>query len=186
MNSSGIEKSRGHWLSVVNDNLERFALITIYIYIISIVVLEVFRRYVLNYSSLWGSETAMYLFIYMSWIGMSWAAYKRVHIRMNLLYQFVGARTKAYLYIFSDVTMIVFAILSIQYIYPLIMNSLKYQRQVNAMDLNMYVFQLAIPIGMVLFTLRTLQCLYSDVQAVRNNEAPFEGEGIFETTGNDG
>lgn len=184
--STSIDRiARSQWLSAINDNLERFALVALYIYIITVVVLEVFRRYVMSYSSLWGSETAMYMFIYMSWIGMSWAAYKRVHIRMNLLYQFAGDRAKAYLYIVSDVAMVVFAVLSVQYIYPLIRNSIRFQRQVSSMDISMYVFQLAIPLGMTLFLFRTFQRLYGDVRAVRNDETPFEGEALFETDTDD-
>lgn len=185
MSASESGTVRSQWLSVVNGNLERFALIALYVYIIAIVVLEVFRRYVMSYSSLWGSETAMYMFIYMSWIGMSWAAYKRVHIRMNLVYQFVGDRSKAYLYILSDVAMIVFAVLSIQYVYPLIRNAIQYQRQVGSMEISMYVFQLAIPIGMALFVFRTLQRLYGDVQAVRHDEAPYEGSALFKADSDD-
>jgi len=172
----------GHrkWLALANAHFERFAIITFYIYIIFIVVLEVFRRYVLNYSSLWGSQTAMYIFIYMSWVGMSWAAYKRVHIRMSILYEFVSDRTRTYLYIFSDLTMILFGLLTAWYVYESVLTSLEFSRNIAVMKINQSVFEVAIVIGMLLFVVRTLQRLYGDVRALRRNEAPFAGERLFE------
>lgn len=176
------ERAAGYrkWLSLLNGNLERFAIITFYIYIIFIVVIEVFRRYVLNSSSLWGSQTAMYVFIYMSWIGMSWAAYKRVHIRMNILYEFVNDRKRTYLYIFSDLTMILFGVLTAWYVYESVLTSLEFSRKISVMDVNQAIFEVAIVIGMILFVIRTIQRLYGDVQALRRNEAPFTGERLFE------
>lgn len=171
------------WLSVANANLERFALIVFYVYIITVVILEVFRRFVLNDSSLWASQSAVYIFIYMSWIGMSWAAYKRVHIRMNILYEFVSDRKKTHLYIVSDIAMIIFGLLTIRYMYDVIESSLRFSREINVMNINQAVFQMAIALGMALFVFRTSQRFYGDVRAIRNGEAPYEGGGLFEFGG---
>lgn len=183
MNRNESDSGYRRWLWIANANLERFALIVFYVYIITVVILEVFRRFVLNDSSLWASQSAMYVFIYMSWIGMSWAAYKRAHIRMNLLYEFVSDRHKTYLYVVSDVAMIAFGLFTIRYMYDVIEASLRFSRDINVMSINQAVFQMAIVIGMMIFVFRTLQRLYGDVKAIQNDEAPYEGGGLFEFGG---
>ena len=48
---------------------ERWLLLVLYSFIVYVIFIEVVRRFVLLYSSVWGEETARYAFIYLVWIG---------------------------------------------------------------------------------------------------------------------
>ena len=55
----------------LDDNAERWLLLVFYAMIVATIVVEVVRRFVLSYSSLWGEEIARYAFIYLAWVGAS-------------------------------------------------------------------------------------------------------------------
>ena len=82
---------------------ERWLLLWLYSYIVMVIFLEVIRRFVLSYSSVWGEETARYAFVYLVWIGAAAAVRERAHIRIDVITNVVGRRGTALLYILSDV-----------------------------------------------------------------------------------
>lgn len=177
---AGTSRQASQILQYINGNAERFLLIFFYTYIMLVVGIEVVRRYLLSYSSLWGGETATYLFVYLSWVGMSWAAYKRNHIRISLIYQLSSTKSKVRLYLLSDVCMLLFGFFAISYTIPLIQNTLQYGRTISGLPFNFLFFQIAIPIGVGLFMIRVTQRTYHDLQALRGKEPLYEGEPIFQ------
>ncbi len=67
-------------LREIDKNGERYLLLPLYAMIVVTIFVEVFRRFVLSYSSIWAEEVARYAFIYVSWIGASAAIRERAHI----------------------------------------------------------------------------------------------------------
>jgi TRAP-type C4-dicarboxylate transport system permease small subunit len=53
--------------------------------------IEVVRREVFSYSSIWGEEIVRYSFIYLAWIGAAAAVKERGHIRIDVLMHYVAA-----------------------------------------------------------------------------------------------
>ena len=72
------------FLAYVDENGERWMLLTLYGYIVAVVFIEVVRRFVLEYSSYWGEETARYAFIYLVWIGAAAAVKGRAALRSSI------------------------------------------------------------------------------------------------------
>ena len=56
-------------LSTLDRNLERWALLIFYMMLVVTMAIEVIRREVFAYSSVWGEEIVRYAFIYLAWIG---------------------------------------------------------------------------------------------------------------------
>src|SRR3546814_2985083 len=52
-------------LSWLDENAERWMLLFLYSFIVLVIAIEVLRRFVLMYSSVWGEEAARYAFIYL-------------------------------------------------------------------------------------------------------------------------
>ncbi|MEO7852257.1 MAG: TRAP transporter small permease subunit, partial [Rubrivivax sp.] len=82
-------------LSALNRDGERWAMLVFYSFCCIVIVQEVVRRYVLNYSSAWGEEAARFAFIYLGWIGAAYAVRERAHIRFDILLQRLAPRGKA-------------------------------------------------------------------------------------------
>ena len=72
-------------LSKIDQNGERYLTLPLYAMIVITIFLEVFRRFVLSYSSIWSEEIARYAFIYITWIGAAAAIKERAHIRIDVL-----------------------------------------------------------------------------------------------------
>lgn len=163
----------------LNERLERYLCITLYIYLTAIIGIEVFRRYVLGDASLWGEETARFAFVYMTWIGAAWAVRVRLHIRIDAIYDFLSERVEGYLYIFSDIVMIIFGLYAVYWMIPVISTTLEFGRVVPALRVNQAFFQMAVPIGIGLFVFRATQSLYRDISDVRNGRPVYKGETLF-------
>ena len=101
--------SRRTWLSNLDRNLERWALLVFYSMLVITMAVEVLRREVFSYSSVWGEEVVRYAFIYLVWIGAAAAVRERAHIRIDVIFEFVSPRVKALLYLFGDLVMLVVA-----------------------------------------------------------------------------
>jgi len=99
--------------SQIDRNGERWLLLWLYSFIVIVIFVEVVRRFVFAYSSLWGEETARFAFIYLVWIGASAAVKERAHIRIDVLVHYLPPRGAAIFYIFGDLLTGVLASLAI-------------------------------------------------------------------------
>jgi TRAP-type C4-dicarboxylate transport system permease small subunit len=61
--------------------------IIIYTIMVSLVVVQVFLRYVLNYPLMWIDSTACYLFIWLVFIGSAQAFFQEGHVKLEFLIQ---------------------------------------------------------------------------------------------------
>ncbi len=94
-------------LQRIDRDLEKWALLWFYSMLVVTMAIEVIRREVFSYSSIWGEEIVRYAFIYLVWIGAASAVRERAHIRIDVLFEFCSPRVKALLYLFGDLVMVV-------------------------------------------------------------------------------
>mgnify|MGYP003327979145 FL=1 len=78
--------------------------------IVVTIAMEVIRRFVLSYSSIWGEEIARYAFIYLAWIGAAAAVKDRAHIRIDVLMHYLSNRSRTVLYLLGDLLTMVLAL----------------------------------------------------------------------------
>jgi TRAP-type C4-dicarboxylate transport system permease small subunit len=173
-------------LVVVAQNLEKYLMYCFYIYLLFIIIAEVIRRYALGFASLWGEETARFSYIFITYLGISWAAHKRTHIRIDMIYGLVSDRTENYLYLFSDLMMILFAAYAFWYSLPLIQTSLEFGAKTQALRVSRAIFQIAVPLGFSLMSVRVLQRAYEDIHDIRAGRPVYKGENIFFDEDEDG
>ena len=166
-------------LQSLDQNAERYLIYVLYTYLVFIILAEVVRRFVLDFSSLWGTRTAIFAYIYLTYLGMSWAIYKRAHIRLDAIFDLVSERTEGYLYLFGNAMMLLFALLTLNYSIPLVFTSLEFGATTQALRVNRAFFQAAIPLGFALLSVRVLQRSYYDVKDIRNGRPVYKGDAIF-------
>ncbi len=166
-------------VTIFDENSERFLIYGFYLYLTLIIVLEVFRRFVLNFSSLWGEETARFIFIYLTWIGAAWAVRRRQHIRINIVHNYLSSRMTGVTYIISDVAMLIFAYYSMKWYVPVLLTTRERGAVTQALRVNQEYFMIAVLIGFTLLVIRTLQMMAWDIKAVIQNVPVYQGESIF-------
>ncbi len=164
----------------LDANAERWLLLVFYAMIVATIVVEVVRRFVLAYSSLWGEEVARYAFIYLAWVGASAAVKERAHIRIDVLIHYLSRRTKAAVYLLGDFCMLGLALLALYTAIESLQISLKFGSVTHGLRINLAWFLAAVPLGFSLMIYRLGQSIWRDIGDLRGGRPVYEGEKMFD------
>ena len=167
-------------LRKIGQNAERWLLLTFYVMLVATMAVEVLRREVFSYSSIWGEEIVRYSFIYLAWIGAAAAVKERAHIRIDVLMHYLGPRPKALLYIFGDLVMFAVAIVALYWSYETVHVSAKFGSVTDGLRISKVWFLLAVPVGFALIIWRLLQSLRRDFKTLRDGTPVYEGDKLFD------
>jgi TRAP-type C4-dicarboxylate transport system permease small subunit len=167
-------------LQALNKNAERWALLALYVMLVMTMAIEVLRREIFAYSSVWGEEIVRYSFIYLAWIGAAAAVKERGHIRIDVLMHYVGPRAKAALYIFGDLVMFGVAVVALYWSFLTVMQSAKFGSVSAGLRVSMVWFLAAVPIGFSLVIFRLVQSFMRDFHDLRLGRPVYEGDKLFD------
>ena len=152
----------------------------LYAFIVIVIVIEVLRRFVFDFSSIWGEEAARFAFVYLVWIGAAVGVRNRSHIRFTILSDILPPRAATALSMFGSVAIIVFAIFAFYWSLEPIATSLRFGSVSEGLRLPRAWFMVAVPIGFTLVFLRAIGVLWEDLRAFRANQPPPAGEKLFD------
>jgi TRAP-type C4-dicarboxylate transport system permease small subunit len=169
-----------HAFRALDENAERWAMLVFYAFCCIVIVQEVVRRFVLNYSSAWGEEAARYAFIYLGWIGAAYAVRERAHIRFDVIIGRVGPRAKALLFVFAELATIAFACIALYWSLHTIRTLLQFDGTTPVLRVNKAWFEAAVPIGFALIVFRSVQGIWRDLRDLAAGRQVFAGKAMFE------
>lgn len=167
-------------LKALDENAERWALLVFYVMLVATMAIEVLRRELFAYSSIWGEEIVRYTFIYLAWIGAAAAVKERGHIRIDVLLHYLGRRGKAAVYIFGDLVMFGVALVAVWYSFETVLVSAKFGSVSQGLRVSMVWFLMAVPLGFSLMILRLIQSFLRDLRSLRDGTPVYEGDKLFE------
>ena len=167
-------------LRKIDNNAERWLLLTFYVMLVITMAIEVLRREVFAYSSIWGEEIVRYSFIYLAWIGAAAAAKERAHIRIDVIMHYLPPRAKTLLYIVGDVVMFGVAIIALYWSWEAVHVSWKFGSVTDGLRVSKVWFLMAVPAGFALMVWRLLQSFRRDIRALRDGTPVFEGDKLFD------
>ena len=167
-------------LRTIDANGERYLLLPLYALIVIVIFMEVFRRFVLSYSSIWAEEIARYAFIYVSWIGASAAIKERAHIRIDVILPLVGERTRAVLMIFGDLVTLALAVVAFWWSLESVLVSMKFGSVTHGLRISLAWFLAAVPFGFALMFYRLVQSIVRDVGDLRAGRPVYRGKKLFD------
>lgn len=167
-------------LKTLNENAERWALLTFYVILVAAMSIEVVRRELFAYSSIWGEEIVRYSFIYLAWIGAASAVRERAHIRIDVIMHYLGPRTKALVYIFGDLVMFLVACVALYWSFETVAVSWKFGSVTDGLRISKVWFLMAVPVGFALVILRLVQSFLHDFNSLRTGKPVFEGNQLFD------
>ncbi|EEE37070.1 trap dicarboxylate transporter, dctq subunit [Rhodobacteraceae bacterium KLH11] len=165
---------------LLDQNAERWLLLVFYTMLVATMFIEVLRRELLAYSSIWGEEIVRYSFIYLAWIGAAAAVRERGHIRIDVIMQYVGWRTKAALYILGDIVMFGVAIVAFFWSFETVLVSGKFGSVTHGLRISQVWFLSAVPLGFGLVIIRLIQSFLRDINDLRNGRPVYEGDKLFD------
>ena len=164
----------------IDKNAERWALLVLYSMLVITMAVEVVRREMLAYSSIWGEEIVRYSFIYLAWIGAAAAVKDRAHIRIDVIFNYLPPRVKSLFYIFGDLVMMAVSVFALIYSFESVMVSWEFGSVSHGLRVSMVWFLLAVPVGFALIIFRLIQSLLRDIADFRAGRPVFEGGQLFD------
>ncbi|MEM6666642.1 MAG: TRAP transporter small permease [Pseudomonadota bacterium] len=165
---------------ILDKNAERWALLVFYVMLVATMFIEVLRRELMSYSSIWGEEIVRYSFIYLAWIGAAAAVKERAHIRIDVVLEYVGPRVKALFYIFGDLVMFAVALVALYWSFETVLVSAKFGSVTHGLRISQVWFLSAVPIGFALLIFRLVQSFLRDVSDLRHGRPVYEGDKLFD------
>ncbi|WP_135506450.1 TRAP transporter small permease [Roseovarius aestuariivivens] len=167
-------------LRLIDRDAERWLLLVFYVMLVITMAIEVLRREIFSYSSIWGEEIVRYSFIYLAWIGAAAAVKERAHIRIDVIMHYLGPRTKALIYILGDLVMFVVAIIALYWSFESVHVSAKFGSVTDGLRISKVWFLMALPVGFSLMIWRLCQSFWRDFQSLRYGTPVFEGDKLFD------
>ncbi len=152
----------------VDQNLEYWLMNTCYLVIVLIVFEEAVRRYIFKSQTPWSAQAAIYLFIWMSWIGCAFAVKKRAHIRFEEIRNRLPYRAQFALLIVDHICWVALSVIIFVYSVQSVLLQARLGSTVQGTDnFSLWIAFLGIPFGWSLVVWRTLQCAFEDYQNFR-------------------
>lgn len=142
------------WL---DQHIEFWLSFALYTYLAGIIVVEVFRRYFLHAASTWGEETAIYAFIWMSYIAAARGVRSRSHLGISALRDRMPRVGQFCAYVVSDVCFFALAVIVVYYSLTPFWTNLEYGQRMLGADLPMAIATAAVPVAWSLIAVRVVQ-----------------------------
>jgi len=164
----------------IDRDAELWLLLVFYVMLVATMAVEVLRRELFSYSSIWGEEIVRYSFIYLAWIGAAVAVKERAHIRIDVLMHYVGPRPKALLYILGDLVMFIVALVALYWSFETVLVSAKFGSVTDGLRISKVWFLMAVPVGFTLMTWRLVQSFIRDFRSLKDGTPVFQGNKMFD------
>ena len=100
-------------LKWLDENLERYILFLLSAIMVVVIFIQVFMRYVMSNSLSWSEELARYCFIWLIYIGISYAVKHHRHIKVDAALLLFKDKTKIYFSLISNFLFLIFCVYEI-------------------------------------------------------------------------
>ena len=152
------------WL---DKNIESFILVVLSILAVVVVFAQVFMRKVVGSSLVWSEELARYAFIWIIYIGVSYAVKRQAHISVDAINLVLGRMGKFIFAICANIAVLAFAVILSYYSFEVV---LQITRISPAMGLSMKLVYAAPMVGLLLTAIRVVQQMKIQVDTFRLGE----------------
>jgi TRAP-type C4-dicarboxylate transport system permease small subunit len=167
-------------LRKIDQEGERWLVLPLYTMIVMTIFMEVFRRFFLSYSSIWAEEIARYAFIYIAWIGASYAIRERAHIRIDVILPLLSNRWRTIVFIFGDIVTLILAVVSVYWSMEPVINSIHFGSVTHGLRISQAWFLFAVPLGFAMMIFRLFQSMKRDISDLLAGRPVFEGSKLFD------
>jgi len=156
------------WL---DEHFEQAILVMLLAMIVLIMLLQVIMRYVFNNSLSWPEELARILFVWFTFIGLSYSTAKRIHVRIDLLVNVFPAGLKNTILFLVDLLMLSFFIIigakGISALNKLVISG----QATAALGIPIQYIMSALEVGIILSIARLIQNIVKDLISYKNKHS---------------
>jgi len=154
--------------------MEDFILVTMFSGMVAVIFYQVIMRYVFNNSSSWSEELGKFLFVWISWLGISIGARRAEHIKIALIVDRMPFKAAHVTNMLAEAVVVVISAVTAWYAYTLVWS----QSSVPfaAIKISMSWGYLAVLVGCTLMTLRSLYSIYTSWRSIAGGAEQIETE----------
>jgi C4-dicarboxylate transporter, DctQ subunit len=123
---------------------------------VTIIILQVFQRYILQHSLDWPEELARYLFVFAVYIGSSFAASEKRHLEVTIVRTVFGLKIGHYFTLVAYFITVVFCCIMFFWGISMVQFVADSNQVAPALQFPMWIAYSCIPLGFFLMTIRTI------------------------------
>ena len=158
------------WL---NEYFEEYILVILSAFTVAIIFLQVVMRYVFGDSLTWSEEIARYAFIWMIYIGVSYAVKRKKHLGVDALSMLFDRKGQIIISMIANISFLIFAVSMTYFGIDIV---LKVTRTSAAVQIPLSWVYAAPVVGFILTTIRLLQNLIAEVKELKSKKPPGNNE----------
>jgi len=157
------------WL---DKNLERNLMLFFYSYLSLVIFLEVVRRFLFNVQTTWGGPTAMYAFVWLSWMGCSYNIKTRTHLRFPGFRARMAPTKQLLCFLLDDLIWILISIVVLVSSIKLLSLQVSIQQPIEGTDnIPMWLASLSVPVGFCFVLFRVIQDIFLNIKLFRSSQS---------------
>lgn len=153
---------------VTLDKIEDTVLIVMFMTMVGIIFFQVIMRYVFNNSLTWSEELGKFLFVWLSWFGISIGHRRREHIKITLLVDKLPYKLKQLSEALTELILI--AICGITMYYGVIMMNIQINVPYAGIKISTAWGYLSLVLGCGIFIIRSMAYFIEAVKNIIKNE----------------
>jgi len=150
------------------DKIEDTVLIVMFMAMVGIIFFQVIMRYVFNDSLVWSEELGKFLFVWLSWLGISIGHRRREHIKITLLVDRLPYKLKKVTEVLTELILIAICGVTMYYSFTMI------QIQINipyaGIKISTAWGYLSVALGCGMLIIRAIAYIIEDVNYVMKGE----------------
>lgn len=148
------------------DKIEEISLVIMYATMVLVIFIQVIMRYCFNNSLSWSEELGKFLFVWLSWIGISIGAKRGEHIKISILVDKLHPYAANAADILSDIIVVGICAVTAYYGISLVMSQAGVHY--SGIKISMAWGYLAVALGCILMILRSLISIAGSIKLLSN------------------
>lgn len=144
------------------NHLEEIFLIPSIIFSVVLILIQVVMRYVFGSSLAWSEELARYLFVWQVWVGASYSAKNKSHLRITFARDRLAPPARRKVELLVTVIWIAFAGFVAVNGFSLVARVNRFNQRSSALRMPMMYAHLAVPVGCSLMVIRLIENTLKD------------------------
>jgi TRAP-type C4-dicarboxylate transport system permease small subunit len=160
------------------NNIEEYFCVWGTVAMTAAVFMQVVMRYVFSNSLSWSEEFSRFIFLWISWIGASYAVKEGSHFRVEMFANILKGKTRRYFELFILVIWFLFSLTLTWYGVDLVIFQINTSQTSAAMRIPMYLPYASVPVGCGLMCVRLIVEMWNTLKGkepVKHDEAMLEG-----------
>ena len=151
----------------LDEHAEDYILVVLMSVMTVVIFIQVLMRYVFKNSLSWSEELARYLFVWLSYLSISYGIKNRKHVKIEAALHLFPKKLRPYVVIIGDMVTLIWSIFVVTTGWVMTQKVLASGQTSPAMSFPMYIIYFAPCLGYMLSAIRTVQTIALRVGNIR-------------------